>query len=1102
MRFQRGPRCAGYGLDERQVLAHALRDRFELDPRAGDVAEEVLGRPAHPLAPQLAQQRARFAAREPRVAELAAQVCAQLRLERPRAEVRRDVEARVDVAEVVGRARLDLQRVGEQLDVPRAHRLDVVRRVELELVLQLRRVAAYDEQEQRGAVGSERLGTREVEPPRQPHGIVGEVLQQHRPAFGDGAVAEPALLDLQLGARVREVLGVARLVEKRRPVVRAAHRLDDEHHLPRHLDRRAERARRLVRPLLDVEVDVLLLVDLHAEVLQRRIERGEHPLRGERGVPLRRAHDARDVPALGLVEADADALAEEAVDRVLVQRLGRGDERTALLGELVELVLEAVVELTVRRDAEVAHRGVRLEMAGEQDRIHVLVRQLVADPLEALALRAVVVVRDRGAQHAERDLVAVDGCRQRRLGLRRLLVLLARQRAEVALAREAPELARAEAAVDRLLQPLRLLEGRHVLVLAVDRLEVEVGLQARVVLVVLLVEVGDETVDALAVCVGGHRRRIWLDAGDPHPYRAAHAAARHHARGRGRPERSRRRVRRARLRPAHDRRRDDQRARRSRGRARLRGRARAHGRRGLGLAAHRGGRGERALARARRADGAAGARTASRRPARTRDVAGDLPLRARRAARAQRVRHAAGVKRWVVAAAAALACAGAALGSDASKPRSTIPPDIHLIKHVIVIMQENRSFDSYFGTYPGADGIPKDVCLPDPVRGGCVRPYHDTNDRARGGPHGQLQAVRDVDGGRMDGFVAEAEAGKALGCKDANDPACTIPGAGTDVMGWHDQREIPNYWAYARNFVLQDHMFEPNASWSLPAHLFMVSEWSARCTIPGDPKSCVNALQAPGSPPDFKGNKTKSIPDYAWTDLTYLLHEHHVSWRYYVMKGTEPDCEDDAALTCGPVKQGPKTPGIWNPLPYFDTVKDDGQLADVTSLDEFYKAARAGTLPSVAWITPAQKVSEHPPGLVSAGQSYVTSLVNAVMKGPDWSSTAIFLAWDDWGGFYDHVVPPKVDENGYGLRVPGLLISPYAKRGYIDHQTLSFDAYVKFIEDDFLGGQRLDPRTDGRPDPRPDVRENEPILGDLLREFDFAQPPRPPLVLNTDPVWR
>ena len=102
----------------------------------------------------------------------------------------------------------------------------------------------------------------------------------------------------------------------------------------------------------------------------------------------------------------------------------------------------------------------------------------------------------------------------------------------------------------------------------------------------------------------------------------------------------------------------------------------------------------------------------------------------------------------------------------------------------------------------------------------------------------------------------------------------------------------------------------------------------------------------------------------------------------------------------------------------------------------------------------------------------MTSLINAAMQGPDWNSTAIFLRWDDWGGFYDHVVPPSVDQNGYGLRVPGMVISPYARQGYIDHQTLSFDAYLKFIEDDFLGGQRLDPATDGRPDPRPDVREN------------------------------
>ena len=121
------------------------------------------------------------------------------------------------------------------------------------------------------------------------------------------------------------------------------------------------------------------------------------------------------------------------------------------------------------------------------------------------------------------------------------------------------------------------------------------------------------------------------------------------------------------------------------------------------------------------------------------------------------------------------------------------------------------------------------------------------------------------------------------------------------------------------------------------------------------------------------------------------------------------------------------------------------------------------------------------------------------MQSPNWSSTAIFLAWDDWGGFYDHVVPPTVDGNGYGFRVPALVISPYAKKGYIDHQTLSFDAYLKFIENDFLGGQRLNPKTDGRPDRRPNVRENAKNLGDLGNDFNFNQSPRPPMFLSTNP---
>ncbi|HET7139578.1 MAG TPA: alkaline phosphatase family protein, partial [Arthrobacter sp.] len=146
-------------------------------------------------------------------------------------------------------------------------------------------------------------------------------------------------------------------------------------------------------------------------------------------------------------------------------------------------------------------------------------------------------------------------------------------------------------------------------------------------------------------------------------------------------------------------------------------------------------------------------------------------------------------------------------------------------------------------------------------------------------------------------------------------------------------------------------------------------------------------------------------------------------------------------------------------------------------------------------------VSEHAPAKISAGQAYVTGLINTIMSGPDWNSTAIFLTWDDWGGFYDHVNPPVADSNGYGLRVPGLVISPYAKKGNIDHQVLSHDAYIKFIEDDFLNGQRLDPATDGRPDPRPGVRETNPLLGDLANDFDFNQAPAPPLILSNGTTY-
>jgi phospholipase C len=472
----------------------------------------------------------------------------------------------------------------------------------------------------------------------------------------------------------------------------------------------------------------------------------------------------------------------------------------------------------------------------------------------------------------------------------------------------------------------------------------------------------------------------------------------------------------------------------------------------------------------------------------------------------------------VLAGAGLLAGALAACGPTSTKaappervtggPTGTyvVPPGIHKIKHVVIVMQENRSFDSYFGTFPGADGIPMrggvpTVCVPNPA-GGCTQPYHDVADVNGGGPHGEANAVADVDGGKMDGFIEQRDKARST-CQNPDDPACTGSGP-PDVMGYHTGAEIPNYWTYAKDFVLQDHMFEPVKSWSLPDHLYLVSAWSAKCKN-ASPMSCVNDIVGPYGVKVFDQAVDQELTtgqtdiDLAWTDITWLLYAHHVSWAYYVQAGTQPDCDDDSDETCAPVKQSASTPGIWNPLPLFGDVRQDHQLGNIQDLSRFFTAAQAGDLPAVSWITPSQPDSEHPPASVHMGQAYTTAIINAVMKSKDWDSTAIFLSWDDWGGFYDSVVPPAVDQNGYGLRVPGIVISPYARQGYIDHQTLSSDAYLKFIEDDFLNGARLNPQTDGRADPRPDVREDEPILGNLVTDFDFNQSPRPPLLLPTNP---
>jgi phospholipase C len=466
----------------------------------------------------------------------------------------------------------------------------------------------------------------------------------------------------------------------------------------------------------------------------------------------------------------------------------------------------------------------------------------------------------------------------------------------------------------------------------------------------------------------------------------------------------------------------------------------------------------------------------------------------------------------LVALVLAAACTGASVETDGATPSATGPTSsatteargIQKLDHLIFIVQENRSFDQYFGTYPGADGIPTDpdgsfsVCVPDKFQNGiCVPPYVTRSVDQDGGPHTHAASVRNVDGGAMDGFIDALPPRPTKCWVDRTRPECDVqlgPQGQPDVMSTQPRKAIPNYWAYADQYVLQDRMFAPVDSWTLPSHLFMLSAWSAACPDRSNPMSCRTDINL--SDKSLRWDYGEA-PIYAWTPITWLLDKQGVSWRYYVGNDT---CDDPPCPDTG--RKFYATSYNRNPLPGFTTSKQrDGYSESVRPVDEYLSAAADGSLPSVTWIAPASNVSDHPggPSTIRTSMAYVTRLINAAMEGPDWGSTAVFLTWDDWGGFYDHVRPPRVDNMGYGLRVPALVLSPWAKRGYIDDTTLTFDSYLRLIEDRFLGGQRLDPKTDGRPDSRPTVRERS--ANPLAKAFDFTQDPQPPLVLEPWP-WK
>ena len=244
----------------------------------------------------------------------------------------------------------------------------------------------------------------------------------------------------------------------------------------------------------------------------------------------------------------------------------------------------------------------------------------------------------------------------------------------------------------------------------------------------------------------------------------------------------------------------------------------------------------------------------------------------------------------------------------------------------------------------------------------------------------------------MDGFLEQGQRSFGhTGCQYGVPSSCVT---NSDVMSYKDAREIPNYWKYAQHFALADRTFEYIPSWSAPAHLYMVSEWAARCTS-ADPMSCVGDIARPIGTIQLHrcdAGNLELCPHMAWTDLTYLLHAQGQTWRYYVEKGTQPDCyEGGSEVVCSDnVPQEAATPSIWNPLPYFDDVKANGQEGNVQDSSNFFTAAASGTLPAVSWVVPTGLNSEHPNPLggshLTSGQAWITSLVNAVMSGPDWTA--------------------------------------------------------------------------------------------------------------------
>jgi phospholipase C len=331
-----------------------------------------------------------------------------------------------------------------------------------------------------------------------------------------------------------------------------------------------------------------------------------------------------------------------------------------------------------------------------------------------------------------------------------------------------------------------------------------------------------------------------------------------------------------------------------------------------------------------------------------------------------------------LAALVTLAVAGALLPAPAAGAVSSATP----IRHLVVLMQENHSFDNYFGTYPGADGIPSGTCMPigSSRRGRpCVRPFRLGDRAGPDVPHDGATHRAQAAGGRMDGFITAVSRGRQR------------PEAA--VMGHYDGRDLPFYWNVAGRYVLFDRWFASSRGGSVP---------NRRAWVAGSPR--------------------------ARTTIFDRLERRAISWKFYV--------ED-----YDPRRPHTSAQAVRVPLLDMRRFTERPLSGHIVDLDEYYDDLRDGTLPQVAYIAPAGS-SEHPPRRPERGQTLVRSLVTGLARSSAWPHTAFLWTYDEWGGWYDHVRPPA----GRGFRVPALLVSAYARRGAVDSTVLEHASILSFIE--------------------------------------------------------